>query len=172
MRHALLFCRHDVACQHGQHRAVHGHRDRHLVERNLVEEDLHVLHRVNRYTGFAHIARHAGVVRVVATVGSQVKRDRHALPARSQGLAVEGVGFFGGGETGVLADGPGAHCIHGGLRAAQEGLEAGQRVGVRQVFGVCRGVERFDGDAIGSDPVQRIDIATGGRFGRCLGPGL
>ena len=81
-----------------------------------------------------------GVVAVVATVGSQVKRHRHALPAGSQ-------------------------------RAAQEGLETGQRVGVRQVFGVCRCVEGLTVMPSGSDPVQAF-TSPPGADGRCLGPGL
>jgi hypothetical protein len=90
--------------------------------------------RVDGHAGLAHVAGHARVVAVVAAVGGQVEGHRHALPAGGQRLAVEGVGFFGGGEAGVLADGPGAHRVHGGLRAADEGLETGQRVGVRQVL--------------------------------------
>jgi DNA-binding GntR family transcriptional regulator len=108
----------------------------HLVQRDAVEQDLHVLHAVDGHAGLAHVAGHARVVAVVAAVGGEVERHRHALPAGRQRLAVEGVGFFGGGKARVLADRPRAHRIHGGLRAAQEGLEAGQRVGVRQAFGV------------------------------------
>ena len=33
----------DVEGEHGEHSAVHGHRHRHLVQRNTVEEHLHVL---------------------------------------------------------------------------------------------------------------------------------
>jgi hypothetical protein len=54
----------------------------HLVERNAVEQDLHVLDRVDRHAGLADIARHARVVAVVAAVGGQVEGDAHALPAR------------------------------------------------------------------------------------------
>jgi hypothetical protein len=55
--------------------------------------------------------------------------------------------------------------VHGGLRAAQEGREAGQRVGVGQALQVGRRVQRLDGDAVGRDPVQRIDVAAGGGLG-------
>ena len=130
LRHALLFGRHHVAGQHRQHGAVHGHGDADLVQRNLVEQDLHVLHRVNRHAGLADVAGHARMVGVVAPVGGQVERHRHALPAGGQRLAVEGIGLFGGRKTGVLADRPRAHRVHRGLRAANEGLEARQRVGV------------------------------------------
>jgi hypothetical protein len=48
--------RDDVAGQDRQHRAVHGHRHRHLVERDAVEQDLHVLDRVDRDAGLADVA--------------------------------------------------------------------------------------------------------------------
>ncbi len=172
LAHALLFCRHHVAGQHGQHGAVHGHGDAHLVQRDLVEQDLHVLDRVNRHTGLAHVARHAGVVAVVATVRGQVKRHRHTLPAGRQGLAVKSVGFFGGRKTCILANRPGPHRIHGGLGPTQVGLKTGQGVRIRQVGRVCGGVQRLDGDAIGRDPVQGVHVATGGRFGGGPGPGF
>ncbi len=52
----LLLARDDEHRQHRQHRAVHGHRDRHLVERDAVEQDLHVLDAVDRHAGLADIA--------------------------------------------------------------------------------------------------------------------
>jgi hypothetical protein len=152
--HALLFGGDDVAGEDRQHRAVHRHRHRHLVERDAVEQDLHVFDRVDRHAGLADVAGHARMVGVVAAVGGEVEGDRHALAAGGERLAVEGVGGLGGGEAGVLADGPRLDRIHGGLRAAQEGLEAGQRVGVREAFGVGPGVQRLDGQAFGGDPVE------------------
>ncbi len=44
-RHALLLARHDEQRQHGQHRAVHGHRHGHVGERNAVEQRAHVVDR-------------------------------------------------------------------------------------------------------------------------------
>ncbi|MNV29280.1 hypothetical protein D3C71_1205000 [compost metagenome] len=172
MRDALLFCRHHIARQHGQHCAVHGHRYADLVQRDLVEQDLHVLDRVDCHPGLAHVARHAGVVAVVTPVGGQVERHTHALPACGQRLAVERIGFFSGRKTCVLADRPGPHGIHGGLGAAQIGLKTRQRVGVRQAGRVFGGVQRLDGDAIGRDPVEGADIAPRRRLGCGLGPGF
>ena len=154
LAYALLFRRHHVACQHRQHGTVHGHGDRDLVQWNLVEQDLHVFHRVDGHTGLTHVARHAGVVGVIAAVGGQVKRHGHALPTCGQRLAVKGIGLFSGGKTRVLAYGPGAYGVHGGLRATQVGLKAGQCIGVRQVGGVGSRIQRLDGDAIGRDPVE------------------
>ena len=172
LRHTLLFRRHHVARQHRQHGAVHGHGHAHLVERNLVEQDLHVLDRVDRHPGLAHVTGHARVVAVVATVGGQVKGDADALPAAGQRLAVERIGFLGGRKAGVLADGPGPHRVHAGLGAAQVGLKARQRVGVGQIGCVGRGVQRLDRDAVRGEPVQRDELAARCRLGRGLGPGL
>ena len=172
MRDALLFRRHHVAREHGQHGAVHGHRHRHLVERDLVEQDLHVLDRVDCHARLAHIARHAGVIAVVAPVGGQVKRHAHALPACGQRLAVEGVGLFSGRKACVLANGPRPHRIHGGLGAAQVGFKTRQRVGIRQAGRVFGGVQRLDRDAIGRDPIEGADIAPRCRLGCGLGPGF
>ena len=136
LAHTLLFRRHHVAGQHRQHGAVHGHGDADFAERYLVEQNLHVLHRVNRHAGLADIARHARVVAVIAAVRGQIEGHAHALPPRSERLAVKGVGFFGRRKARVLADGPGPHRIHGRLRTAQVGLKTRQRVGVGQVLDV------------------------------------
>ena len=84
---ALLLAGDDEAGQHGQHGAVHRHRHRHLLEGDAVEEDLHVLDRVDRHAGLADVADDARVVGVVAPVGRQVEGDRHALLARRRGCA-------------------------------------------------------------------------------------
>ena len=163
--HALLFRCDHVAGEHRQHRAVHRHRDRDLVERNAVEQDLHVLDRVDRDARLADVADDARVVGVVAAVGSEVEGDRHALLAGRQVAAVERVRFFGGGETGVLPDRPRAHRVHRRLRPAHERLEAGQGVGVRQARQVVGGVQRLDVDAFGRVPDELLGRAGGLRGG-------
>ena len=132
-RHALLLGGHDVERHHRQHRAVHGHRHRHLVQRDAVEELPHVEDRVDGHAGHADVARHPGVVGVVAAVGGQVEGDRQALLAGGQVAAVEGVGLLGGGEAGVLPDGPGLVDVHRRVGAAQERRQA--REGVQRIAG-------------------------------------
>ena len=155
LRDPLFLRGHHIAGQHRQHGAVHGHADRYLVERDAVEQDLHVLDRVDSDSGFADIADHPGVVAVVAPMRRQVEGHAHALAAGGQGLAVEGVAFLGGGEPGVLADGPRTHRVHGGLRAAHEGRKARQGVGVRQPAQVGSGVKRPKLQTLGGGPSQR-----------------
>ena len=136
----------DVEREHGKHRAVHGHGDRNLVERDAVEEDLHVEDRVDGHAGLADIADDAFMIRVIAAVGGEVEGDGEAFLSGCQIPAVEGVGFLGGGEPGVLADGPRLETIHRGIGAAQKGRDAGLVVQVLHASEVVFGVERLDGD--------------------------
>ena len=78
---------------------------------------------------------HALVVGIVAAMRGQVEGHREALLPGRQIAPVERVRFFGGGEAGVLADGPRLHGVHGGVRAAQERRHA------RRVLQVLHGVQ-------------------------------
>jgi hypothetical protein len=144
---ALLLGSDDVAGEHRQHGAVHRHRDAHLVERDAVEEDLHVLDRVDGDAGLADIADDARMVAVVAAMGGEVEGDGEPHLPRLQILAIEAVRILGGREAGILADRPRAVGIHRRPRPAQIGREAGHRAGEREPFEIGLGVERLDGDA-------------------------
>ncbi len=159
---ALLLAGHDEHGQHGDDRAVHGHRHRHLVEGDAVEQDLHVLDRVDGDPGLAHVALDAGMVAVVAAVGGQVEGHREAHLARGQVAAVEGVGLLGGREPGVLADRPRPVGVHRGAHAAHERGEAGQGVDLGRVDGghVLGRVEGLDVDALGCGPRQAVGVGA------------
>ena len=75
----LLLRGDDVAGKHRQHAAVHRHRHRHLIERNAVEQDLHVLDRIDRDTRLADVTDDARMVRVVTAMRREIERDRHSL---------------------------------------------------------------------------------------------
>ena len=75
-RDALLFRRHNIERHDRQYCAVHGHRHRHLSQRDLVEEDFHIFDRVDRHAGLAHVAGHALVIGIVAAVRRQVEGYR------------------------------------------------------------------------------------------------
>ncbi len=149
----LLLGGHDVERQDGEHSPVHRHRDGHLVEGNLVEQDLHIEDGVHGHTCFADVAHHARVVGVVATVGGQVKGDGEALLSGSQVAAVEGVGLFGGGESGVLADGPRTERIHHRIGSAQERRDTGGVVEVFHTGEVIGTIHLLDGNLLRSQPV-------------------
>jgi hypothetical protein len=169
---ARLLGRDDVAGQYRQHRAVHRHRNRDLVERDAVEKDFHVLDRVDRDAGLADVAGHARMIGIVAAMGGQVERHRDALAAAGQRAAIEGVGIGGGGEAGVLTDCPWPRRVHRRLRAAHERLESGQRVGMGQALHVGGGVQRLERDAVGLRRVEPRGIAAGRGAGRRLAPVL
>ena len=129
--HALLLGRDDVEREDRQHRAVHRHRDAHLVQRDAVEQLAHVVDGVDRDARHADVAADPHVVAVVAAVGRQIERDRKALLATGEIAAVEGVGLLGGREAGVLADGPRLGRVHRRVRPAQVRRKA--RPGVQEV---------------------------------------
>ena len=155
LRHALLLGGDDVARQHRQHGAVHGHRHAHLVERDAVEQDLHVLDEIDRHARLADVADDARMVEVVAAVGGEIERHRQAHLAGREVGAIELVALLGGREAGVLAHRPGAAGIHGGLGPAGERREARDRTHGFEVLEVGRGVERLHRDALGGHPVER-----------------
>ena len=88
---ALLLARDDETCENRDHCAVHRHGDRDLIQRNAVEENLHVLNRVDGHTGLAHIALNARVIAVITPVRRQIESNRNTLLPGGQSTAVEGV---------------------------------------------------------------------------------
>ena len=172
LRDALLLARDDEEGEHGEHRAVHRHADRHLIERDAVEENLHVLDAVDRDAGLADVAHNARMIAVIAAVGGEIEGDREPLLPRGEVAAVEGVGLLGGGEAGILADRPGAAGVHRRAHAAGEGREA-RKAGI--VLGrILGGVERLDLDPFGRAPDEvaplhfllgeRLPVGEGGFF--------
>ena len=135
-RHALFLGGDDVERHDRQHRAVHGHRHRHLVERDAGEQRAHVVDRIDRDARHADVAGDARMVAVVAAVGREIEGDRKALLPGGEVAAVEGVGILGRGEAGVLPDGPRLGDVHGRVGAAQIGRDAGQ--GVEEVEALRR----------------------------------
>ena len=170
LRNALFFGCNDVAGQNRQHSAVHGHGHRYLVQRNAAEQDLHVFHRIDGHTRLAHIARHARMVAVIPPMRGQIEGHADPLAARSQRLAVEGIGFLGSRKTRVLADRPRPACIHGGLRATDERLKTRQGVGVRQVLDVFCRIQRLDSNAVRRQPVECAQVAILDGFGGGFAP--
>ncbi len=155
---ALLLGGDDVAGEHREHGTVHGQRHRHLLERDPVEEDLHVLDRVDGDARHADVADDAWVVAVVAAVGREVERDRHAGLPRREVRPIEGVRLLRGGEAGVLADRPRAVRVHRRPHASQERAEPRKRVDRLEPLEVLRGVERTHRDALGGLPDQAVGV--------------
>eukprot|EP00968_Pinguiococcus_pyrenoidosus_P015893 scaffold1492_cov257-Pinguiococcus_pyrenoidosus.AAC.8 len=147
---AALLGSHDVEGQHGEHRAVHGHRDAHLVQRNLVKEHLHVLHRVYGDASHANIADHALVVAVEATMRRQVEGHAEALLAGAEVALVELVALLRGAESGVLPNRPGSSGVHRRVRAARVRCHTcGVALRSHAIRHVLVGVQRLHQDALG-----------------------
>jgi hypothetical protein len=158
--HALFLGRDDVAGEHRQHGAVHGHRHAHLVERDAVEQDLHVLDRIDRHAGLADVADHPRMIGIVAAMGGEIEGHRQAHLAGREIGAIELVALFGGREAGILADRPGTPGVHRGLRSAGEGREARQRAHRLDLLEVGRGVERLHRDPFRGHPGEVIQRAV------------
>src|SRR6185436_10795756 len=92
------------------------------------------------------------MIAVVAAVGREIERDGKALLPGGQVPAVEGVGILGGGEAGILPDGPGLRDVHGGVGAAQVRGDAGIGVEEVETFHVVRSEHRLHRDAFRRDP--------------------
>jgi hypothetical protein len=75
VRDALLLAGDDEEGHDRKHRAVHRHADAHLVERDSVEQQLHVLDAVDRHARHPDVAGDARIVAVVAAVGGEVEGD-------------------------------------------------------------------------------------------------
>ncbi len=86
-RDALLLGGDDIEREHGDDRAVHRHRHRHLVKRDAAEQGAHVVDRVDGDACHAHVALDPRVVAVVAAVGGEVEGDGQTLLASRRGCA-------------------------------------------------------------------------------------
>ena len=96
------------------------------------------------------------VVGVVAAVGGQVERDRQPLLPGGEVAPVERVRLLGGGEPGVLADGPRLGRVHRRVGPAQERRDPRIRPEEIEPGGVVGGVERPDPDALRGVPRRRL----------------
>ena len=122
----------DVERQQDDGRGVDGHRRRHPVERDALEQRRHVLDRVDGDADSADLAGRQRVVRVVADLRRQVEGDAESGHALGEQVAVAAVRLGGGPESGVLPHRPGPAAVHRRLDAAGEGeLHRGTHVGVR-----------------------------------------
>ncbi len=140
----LLLRRHDVERQDREHRAVHRHRDRDPIQRNAIEEHLHVQDGVHRHTRLPNIGKGARMIRVIAAMGGKIESNREALLTASDVASVKSVGFLGRGKPGVLPHRPRPRHIHRPIRAAKERRKPGDAVQPLTGGEIRRGVERLN----------------------------
>ncbi len=144
-RHPLLLGRRDVEAEQHRGGTVDGHRGGDLVERDAVEQGLHVRQAGDRDPALAHLALGTRVVRVVAHEGGKVEGDREAGLAPLEQELVALVGILRGPEPGELPHGPEPPAVHRGVDAAGVGKSARQSEGgLRVGWQIERGVQRLD----------------------------
>ena len=124
-RDALLLADADVVGEHDRRRRVDRHRGGDGVERDAVEERLHVGERVDRHALAPDLAQRAGVVGVVAHERRHVEGGREPrLPVVEQ--VVEAlVRLLRGAEARELAHRPQPAAVHRRVHPAREWVRAG-----------------------------------------------
>ncbi len=151
----------DVECEYREHCAIHGHRYRHFVQWNAVEENLHVVDRADRHTGFAHITNNAFVVGIIAAMCSKVKCYRKSLLARGEVASVKSVGLGGCREAGILAYCPGTHGVHATVGTTEVGRKSCDIVQVLHSFEIFFGIDALYGDKFWGKPIFPVNFGCG-----------
>ncbi len=118
---ALLLGDELVEQEQQRRRCVDRHRRRDPVERDPLEQELHIGERVDRDAGPAHLALGTRIVGVEPELGREVERDREAGLTLTEEVAIAGIRLLGRGEASVLADRPRPSPIHVRVDAAGEG---------------------------------------------------
>ncbi len=139
-RHALALGHRDIEAEQDGGGRVDGHRGRRAIEGDPVEQLLHVLDARDGDADLARLAPRHFVVGVVAHLSRQVERHAEAALPLLEEVAEAPVGLGRGSEARVLAHGPQAPAVAGGLNAACVGelpreSEIAQVVEIRDVGG-------------------------------------
>ena len=157
---SLLFGGNNIERHDGQHGAIHGHRHRHLIQRNMVEQDLHVEDRIDGHARLAHISGHALVVGVVSAVRGKIERNRESPLAGGEVAAVKRVGLFRGGEARVLPNRPGLHHIHRAVRPAQIRRDSRGVLEMLEAFKILSRIEALDRNVFRGEPFIALSCAS------------
>ena len=154
----------DVEAQQHRRRGVDGHRRRDVVERQAVEQHVHVVERRDRDARAPDLSARERVVAVAPHLGRQVEGDGQPRLARAEQELVASVRFGRRAEPGVLAHRPGTPAVHRRVDAARvrrlaRAAEIALRLERRGAFGERRGV------------VDDVERDVGARRARVLGLG-
>ena len=148
---ALALGNRDVETEKDGGSGVDGHGSRNFFERDAVEKRFHVFEGVDGNADFADFTKGESVIGIHADLGRKIEGDGEASLTFAEEIAITLVGFDCGAKAGVLAHGPEAAAVHGGIDAASEGefagiTENGFGIPVGEVF---FGIEAIDGNAGG-----------------------
>ena len=111
-RDALLLCHQLVEHEEDRSGCIDRHRGRYLIERDLVEQDAHIVDRVDGDAHLADLAVGERMIGVIAHLGRQIERNRQTRRAGSQQLPVALIALDGGAEPRVLAHCPRPTGVH------------------------------------------------------------
>jgi len=144
-------CDRDVEGEKNRGGGIDGHRSGNGFERDAVEQRLHVCEGIDGDANFANFAEREWMVGVHANLGGKIEGDGKTFDSLGEKVAIAFVGFGSAAESGVLAGGPQAAAIHGGIDAASEREFAGiaeiaLRIEAGQIF---LGYHGFHGKAGG-----------------------
>src|SRR6266704_2090512 len=122
---ALPFGDRNVEAEQDGSCGVDGHGGGDFFERDTVEERLHIFEGVDGDANFTDFAEGERMIRIHADLRGEIEGDGEPGLSLAQKIAIALVGFDGGAEAGVLAHGPEAAAVHGGIDAAGERKFAG-----------------------------------------------
>ena len=128
-RHALALGDDQVHRKDHRRRRVDGHRGRHPIERDAVEQRLHVGQRHDRDAALAHFAEREFVIGIAPHQRGQIERDAEPRAAGRQQVAIALVGLFRRAEPGKLPHRPQLAAVARGMDAACVREDAGIGVG-------------------------------------------
>jgi hypothetical protein len=160
--HALAFGRgHIEAEQHGGG-SIDRHRGGDPVERDPIEQRLHVVQAGYRHAALAYLTFRPRMVGVVSHQRGKVECHRETGLAPFQEKLVALVGVLGGAEPGELAHGPEPSAVHRGVNAPGVGVVARKTGRGDDIRGqVERGIHRLhraagDGGQFGIGPDRQV----------------
>ena len=103
------------------------------------------------------------MIGIHADLRGQIKRHGESRGPVGQQILVAFVRFLGVAHAGVLAHGPEASAVHGGLHAARKRIFAGisDLAFVVRAFEIGRSIERLDGNVRGGFDFTSEAVGTG-----------
>jgi len=122
----LFFCDGDIEAEKDGGGGVDGHGSGNTPQRYLIEERFHVFERIDGHTDFADFSESEGVIGVHADLRWKIEGDGETLLSFAEQVAIALIGFSCTAKASVLAHGPQAPAVHGGIDTARERKFAGK----------------------------------------------
>jgi hypothetical protein len=111
-RHALFFRDGEVKTQESRCGRVDRHRRRYLVERDSVEQRVHVVDGVDRHSDLSDLPGRKLVIRIQTDLRRQIERDAQSCRSLREKIFVTGIRFLRGREPGILPHRPEPAAVH------------------------------------------------------------